>query len=125
MAQIEFVLAAIAVCSFYPAIFKKMCQGHMYWYHLCPSLCLLIMLFPPKLLYCIRPNLLSDLLTEVGHVRADLFRHHPGQGCGNTLPDLPYLLPFHSGQVENFYLLVLGQEQIYVYKVNTILYFIF
>ena len=43
------------------------------------------------------------------------------QGCGNTMPDLSnQLVPFHSGQVENFYLLVLGQLQ--MYKVNTILY---
>ena len=45
------------------------------------------------------------------------------QGCGNTMPDLSNLVQFHSGQVENFYLLVLGQVQ--MYKVNTILYFIF
>ena len=45
------------------------------------------------------------------------------QGCGNTMPDLSDLVPFRSGQVENFYLLVLGQVQ--MYKVNTILYFIF
>ena len=35
------------------------------------------------------------------------------QGCGNTMPDLSHLVPFHSGQVENFYLLVLGQVQMY------------
>ena len=45
------------------------------------------------------------------------------QGCGKTMPDLSDLVPFHSGQVENFYLLVLGQVQIY--KVNKILYLIF
>ena len=45
------------------------------------------------------------------------------QGCGNTMPDLSNLVPLHSGQVENFYLLVLGQVQ--MYKVNTTLYFIF
>ena len=45
------------------------------------------------------------------------------QGCGNTMPELSDLVPFHTGQVENFYLLVLGQVQ--VYKVNKILYFIF
>ena len=39
------------------------------------------------------------------------------------MPDLSDLVPFHSGQVENFYLLVLGQVQ--MYQVNTILYFIF
>ena len=39
------------------------------------------------------------------------------------MPNLSNLVPFHSGQVENFYLLVLGQVQ--MYKVNTILYFIF
>ena len=33
---------------------------------------------------------------------------HPW-GCGNTMPDLSYLVPFHSGQVRNFCLLVLGQ----------------
>ena len=35
------------------------------------------------------------------------------QGCGNTMPDLSDLVPFHSVQVENFYLLVLGQVQMY------------
>ena len=29
------------------------------------------------------------------------------------MPDLSDLVPIHSGQVENFYLLVLGQVQIY------------
>ena len=33
------------------------------------------------------------------------------QGCGNNMPDLSDLVPFHSGQVENFNLLVLGQVQ--------------
>ena len=47
-----------------------------------------------------------------------------GQGCGNTMPDLSDLVPFHSGQVENFNSLVLGQVQ-NLYKVNKILYFIF
>ena len=42
------------------------------------------------------------------------------QGCGKTMPDLSKLVPFHSGQVENFYFLVLGQVQ--MYQVNTILY---
>ena len=36
-----------------------------------------------------------------------------GQGCGNTMPDLSDLVPFHSGQVENFYLLVIGHVQMY------------
>ena len=35
------------------------------------------------------------------------------QGCGNTMPDLSDLVQFHSGQVEKFYLLVLGQVQMY------------
>ena len=48
---------------------------------------------------------------------------HNAQGCGNTMPDLSDLVQFHSGQVENFYLLVFGQVQ--MYKVNTFLYFIF
>ena len=39
--------------------------------------------------------------------------HKHLQGCGNTIPDLSDLVPFHSGQVEIFYLLVLGQVQMY------------
>ena len=39
------------------------------------------------------------------------------------MPDLSDLVPFHSGQVENFYLFALGQVQ--MYKVNEILYFMF
>ena len=31
------------------------------------------------------------------------------QECGNTMPDFSDLVPFHSEQVRNFYLLVLGQ----------------
>ena len=31
------------------------------------------------------------------------------QDCGNTVPDFSDLVPFHSGQVKNFHLLVLGQ----------------
>ena len=38
------------------------------------------------------------------------------QGCGNTMLNLSDLVPFHSGQVENFNLLVLGQVQ-NLYKV--------
>ena len=33
------------------------------------------------------------------------------QGCGNTMPDLSDLVPFHSGQVDNFNQLVLGHVQ--------------
>ena len=40
------------------------------------------------------------------------------------MPDLSDLVPFHSGQVDNFNLLVLGQVQ-NLYKVNKILYLIF
>ena len=40
------------------------------------------------------------------------------------MPDLSDLVPFHSGQVENFSLLVLGQVQ-NLCKVNKILYFTF
>ena len=36
------------------------------------------------------------------------------EGCGNNMPDLSDLVPFHSGQVRNFYLLVLGQVKINV-----------
>ena len=50
-------------------------------------------------------------------------KFHPlYQGCGNTMPDLSDLVPFHSGQVEKFNLLVLGQVQI-LYKVNKIFVF--
>ena len=35
------------------------------------------------------------------------------QGCGNTMLDLFDLVPFHSGQVEKFYLPVLGHVQMY------------
>ena len=45
------------------------------------------------------------------------------QGCGNTKPDLSNLVTFHSGQVENFNPLVLGQVQ-NLYKVNKIVYLI-
>ena len=40
----------------------------------------------------------------------------------NTMPDLSDLVPFHSGQVKNFNLLVLGQVQ-NLYKVIKLLYF--
>ena len=46
------------------------------------------------------------------------------QGCGNTIPNLSDLVPFRSGQVENFNLLVPGQVK-NLYKVAKILYFIF
>ena len=44
------------------------------------------------------------------------------QGHGNTMPDLFDMIPFHSGQVKNFYLLVLGQV---LNKFYAILYFHF
>ena len=34
------------------------------------------------------------------------------QGCGNTMPDLSDLVPFHSGQVKNFCLIALGQVKL-------------
>ena len=34
------------------------------------------------------------------------------QGCGNTMPDLSDQVPFHSGQVENFLLLVLDKYNV-------------
>ena len=46
------------------------------------------------------------------------------QGCGNTIPNLYDLGPFHSGQVEIFNLLVLRQVQ-NLYKANNFFYFIF
>ena len=33
------------------------------------------------------------------------------QGYGNTMLDFSILVPFHSGKVRNFYLLVLGQVE--------------
>ena len=54
-----------------------------------------------------------------------IVKHYLKQGCGNTMPDLSDLVQFHTGQVRNFYLLVLGQVQVKcIKKVNTILYFI-
>ena len=41
------------------------------------------------------------------------------QECGNTMPDLSDLVPFHPGQVKNFYILVLGQTN----NVNAINYY--
>ena len=49
--------------------------------------------------------------TPYGEVSRTCPGYHLSQGCGNTMPDLSDLVPFHSGQVENFYLLVLGQVQ--------------
>ena len=56
---------------------------------------------------------------------SSLSRALPGlhQGCGKYHARLVRLIHFHSGQVENFYLLGLGQVQ--MNKGNTILYFIF
>ena len=34
------------------------------------------------------------------------------QGCGNTIPDLSDLVPFHSGQVITFHLLVLSETSL-------------
>ena len=48
---------------------------------------------------------------EVSHAPAETSKFRPNQGCGNTMPDLSNLVPFHSGQVENFNLLVPGQVQ--------------
>ena len=45
------------------------------------------------------------------------------QGCGNTMPDLPDQVPFHSGQVKKFLFTCPWTST--MYKVNTILYFIF
>ena len=39
------------------------------------------------------------------------YRHTCIRAVGNTMPDLSDLVPFHSGQVENFNVLVLGQVQ--------------
>ena len=48
-------------------------------------------------------------LQEAEERRQVRIRTSPMTGGGNTMPDLSDLVPFHSGQIRNFYLLVLGQ----------------
>ena len=67
-------------------------------------------------------NFFSYILTKTNVVGTE--KNHLNQGCGNTMTDLSDLILFHSGQVENFNLLVLGQVR-NLYKVAKILYFIF
>ena len=55
-----------------------------------------------------RPIQVDD---DVMHKLDQLGFAGPLQGCGNTMPDLSDLVPFYSGQIENFNLLVLGQVQ--------------
>ena len=43
-------------------------------------------------------------------------RTHKPKIVNESLNIMPNLAPFHSGQVENFYLLVLGQVQMYQAK---------
>ena len=62
-------------------------------------------LFEPLKFYCIVVYRID---------KSGLWKYHAG---------LVRLVPFHSGQVENFYLLVLGQ--IKMLKINKSLYFIF
>ena len=68
--------------------------------------------------YCVRPGLIITS-SIIYHIRDGNESSMPSdcqlsrQGCGNTMPDLSDLVPFHSGQVENFNLLVLGQVQMY------------
>ena len=45
------------------------------------------------------------------HHKMDIVWISVSQECGNTMPNLSDLVPFHSGQVEIFNLLVLGQVQ--------------
>ena len=45
------------------------------------------------------------------------------QGCGNTMPDLSDLVPFHSGQVRIFGLLVLGQVKIDLQFCISVIYY--
>ena len=52
-------------------------------------------------------NTFPDLFQSRPYLQA-LSGKYLHQGCGNTMPDLSDLVPFHSGQVKNFYLLVLG-----------------
>ena len=42
-------------------------------------------------------------------IKSQLMKCDVMQGCGNTMPDLPDMVPFHSGLVKNSYLVVLGQ----------------
>ena len=48
----------------------------------CPSVRLSVMLSPPKPLDRIQPNLVSGLLTQVGHARARLFLALPPGALG-------------------------------------------
>ena len=45
----------------------------------------------------------------IRNFKTEVKRYISIQGCGNTMPNLCDRVPFHSGQVENFNLLVLGQ----------------
>ena len=64
---------------------------------------------------------IGTLTCQVGIARLQGYR---GKGCGYTKPDLSDLVTFHSGQVEIFHLLVIGQVQ-NMYNVNKIMYYIF
>ena len=52
--------------------------------------------------------LLALCKKRASHLTLDIYNGPPKLGLGNTMPDLSDLVPFHSGQVENFYLLVIG-----------------
>ena len=81
--------------------------------HVRPSIHLAYTIIEPR--HEISNNVLcatSKASDQPAHTRS-LFRAF-AQGCGNTMPDLSDLVPFHSGQV--------GQVQ-NLYKVNKILYF--
>ena len=71
-----------------------------------------------------RTHLVVPMSLQPATFQSQVLHPTTEQGCGNTMPDLSYLVPFHSGQVENFNLLVLGPVQ-NLYKVAKILYFIF
>ena len=56
-------------------------------------------------------DLISRIIVSEPYLAYSLREESQIQGCGNTMPDLSDQVPFHSGQMEIFYLLVLGQVQ--------------
>ena len=48
-------------------------------------------------------NLNGTIQQKVPVQKVKLMINHHTQGCGNTVPDLSDLVPFHSGQVRNLY----------------------
>ena len=80
-----FVLAAgclkTAAKFVIPTLFRKS-VGDIVIASVCLSVRLFVMLSPPKPLDRIQPNLVSGLLTQVGHARARLFLAPPPGALG-------------------------------------------